>query len=149
MLTIPKKLRPGDTIRVIAPSSSMGIIAQDTRAIAKERLEKLGLKITFGAHAEEIDETKSSSIASRVADLHKAFIDPEVNGIFAVIGGFNANELLRYIDWGIIRKKSEGIYRIFRYDRTPKCDACESRSCHIFRTRLFHIRPKTSFRLHA
>lgn len=104
MPTIPKKLESGDTIRVIAPSLSMGIIAPDNRAIANERLRQLGLTITFGAHVEEIDEMKSSSIASRVADLHEAFADPKVKGVFAVIGGFNVNQLLRYIDWDSIRK---------------------------------------------
>jgi muramoyltetrapeptide carboxypeptidase len=104
MPTIPKKLKPGDVIRVIAPSSSMGIIAPDVRAIATKRLENLGLKVTFGAHVEEMDETRSSSIASRIADLHDAFADPKVKAVFVVIGGFNANQILRYIDWDVIRK---------------------------------------------
>lgn len=91
-------------IRVIAPSSSMGIIAQDNRDIAAGRFEGLGFKVTFGEHVEEMDEVQSSSIASRVADLHSAFADPEIRGVFAVIGGFNVNQILRYIDWDIIRK---------------------------------------------
>ena len=104
MPIIPRKLKTGDTIRVIAPSSSIGIIAQDARTIANERLTGLGLKITFGEHVEEMDETKSSSIASRVSDLHNAFADPEVKGVFAVTGGFNVNQILRYINWDIIRR---------------------------------------------
>ncbi len=104
MLTIPQKLKYGDLIRVIAPSSSLGIIAPDCRAIATKRLEDLGLKVTFGAHAEEMDEMKSSSIPSRIADLHEAFADPTIKAVFAVIGGSNVNQILRYIDWDVIRK---------------------------------------------
>ena len=99
----PKKLQAGDEIRIIAPSSSAAIISPDLREIANKRLSDLGLKISFGKNIEEIDEFNSSSIKSRVADLHKAFLDKKVKAVFAVIGGFNCNQLLRYIDWDIIK----------------------------------------------
>jgi muramoyltetrapeptide carboxypeptidase len=99
----PKKLEKGDEIRVIAPSCSLAIISEANRKIATERLEDLGFKVTFGKHVEEIDEFRSSSIKSRVADLHKAFYDKNVKAVFAVIGGFNCNQLLKYIDWNIIK----------------------------------------------
>lgn len=104
MPVIPRKLHPGDTIRIVAPSLSLGIIAKEVRGIATRRLEELGFKVTFGEHAEEMDETNSSSIASRVADLHDAFADPAVKAVITVIGGFNCNQLLRYLDWDLIRK---------------------------------------------
>ena len=100
----PKKLQAGDEIRVIAPSSSAAIISPDLREIANKRLSELGFKISFGKNIEEIDEFNSSSIKSRVSDLHKTFQDPKVKAVFAVIGGFNCNQLLRYIDWDIIKK---------------------------------------------
>lgn len=99
----PQKLKEGDEIRVIAPSCSISIISQPHREIANKRLSDLGLKITFGKNVEESDEFSSSSIKSRVADLHKAFSDKKVKAVFAVIGGFNCNQLLRYIDWDIIK----------------------------------------------
>ena len=100
----PKKLEAGDEIRIIAPSSSLSIISPANREIANKRLSDLGFKISFGKNVEEIDEFRSSSIKSRVADLHKAFLDPKVKAVFSVIGGFNCNQLLRYIDWEIIKK---------------------------------------------
>lgn len=99
----PKKLEKGDEIRVIAPSSSMAIISKEIRDIANQRLTDLDFNITYGKNIEEIDGLGSSSIKSRVADLHKAFLDKKVKAVFAVIGGFNCNELLRYIDWSIIK----------------------------------------------
>ncbi len=99
----PKKLEKGDEIRVVAPSCSMAIIAEANRVIANSRLTDLGLKVTFGKNVEEIDDFRSSSIKSRVADLHKAFSDKNVKAVFAVIGGFNCNQLLKYIDWNIIK----------------------------------------------
>ncbi|MEX2404969.1 MAG: S66 peptidase family protein, partial [Candidatus Paceibacterota bacterium] len=71
--------------------------------IADERFDSMGLELSFGAHVEEVDEFDSSSIESRVSDLHEAFSDKSIKGIFAVIGGFNCNQLLRYLDWDLIK----------------------------------------------
>lgn len=37
-----------------------------------------------------------------MADLHAAFADPEVAGILTVIGGYNSNQLLPHLDFGLI-----------------------------------------------
>lgn len=99
----PKKLKKGDLVRIVAPASSLGIVSEENRQIASARFEALGLRLSFGKHAEEMDEFRSSSITSRIEDLHAAFADPEVKAVFSVIGGFNSNQLLRYIDWELIK----------------------------------------------
>lgn len=81
----------------------MAIISQELRNIAKKRFDELGLVLTFGKHVEEINDFASSSIESRIEDLHDAFLDTNVKGILTVIGGFNSNQLLREIDWSIIQ----------------------------------------------
>jgi muramoyltetrapeptide carboxypeptidase LdcA involved in peptidoglycan recycling len=98
-----QKLKPGDEIRVIAPSSSLGIISQTNRDLAVKRLGELGLKISYSKNAEDIDEFESSSIESRVADLNEAFYDKNVKGILTAIGGFNVNQILRYLDYDLIK----------------------------------------------
>ncbi|MFZ3009810.1 MAG: S66 peptidase family protein [Candidatus Microsaccharimonas sp.] len=98
-----KRLQKGDVIRVIAPSRSLSIIGEETRAIATERLQQLGLSVSFSEHAEEIDDFVSSSIESRVEDIHTAFKDPQVKAILTAIGGFNSNQLLSKLDWDLIR----------------------------------------------
>ncbi|KKP35843.1 MAG: Peptidase U61 LD-carboxypeptidase A [candidate division TM6 bacterium GW2011_GWF2_32_72] len=100
----PNKLKKGDTIAVIAPSRSMAIISQDTQRIANKNLEDLGFKLVFGEHVNEFDRFVSSSIESRVKDLHWAFANPEVKAVLTVIGGYNCNQLLSYIDWDLIKK---------------------------------------------
>lgn len=98
------KLAPNDELRVIAPSRSLRIISQESREIANKRFAELGLRVSFGKHVEEIDDFCSSSIAHRVEDLHEAFADKNVKAIFTAIGGYNANQLLKYLDWELIRK---------------------------------------------
>lgn len=103
MPIFPKKLQAGDTIAVIAPSFSFDLVTPDNRDIAQRRLEKLGFQVKFGKNISECDEFNSSSIESRIADLHWAFSDPEISGVMTVMGGFNANQLLNYIEWDLIR----------------------------------------------
>jgi muramoyltetrapeptide carboxypeptidase LdcA involved in peptidoglycan recycling len=72
--------------------------------VADRTLGDLGLEVTFGRHALERDEYSSSSIESRVADLHDAFSDPSVQGVLTTIGGHNANQLLPHIDFDLLRR---------------------------------------------
>ncbi|MBS0272543.1 MAG: LD-carboxypeptidase [Proteobacteria bacterium] len=100
----PSKLKEGDEIRVIAPSRSMGIISNTNKVLAIKALERLGLKVSFGRHVNEQDIMHSSSIESRLTDLHEAFSNPNVKAILAVIGGYNSNQLLDYIDYNLIKR---------------------------------------------
>lgn len=100
---IPKKLKRGDEIRVISPALSLSIISKKIRELATKRLNELGFKLTFSTNSEEIDEFNSSSIKSRINDLHEAFSDNNVKGILTAIGGSNSNQILRYIDYEIIK----------------------------------------------
>lgn len=96
------KLAPGDEIRIIAPSTSMIILKEAQINLAVERLTNLGFKVTFGKNADAHDEFFSSSISERIDDLHQAFAEPNVKGILTAIGGYNSNQLLKYIDYGLI-----------------------------------------------
>lgn len=102
-MKIPDKLKQGDEIRIVAPSRSMKILSDEGVILAKQRLEAFGFKVTFGKHVETCDLQHSSPIAERVADLHEAFADKNVKGILTVIGGFNSNELLPYLNYELIK----------------------------------------------
>ena len=98
-----KKLKKGDHIRVVSPSSSIQSIGGfNVNVSAKEKLEELGFDLSFSSNYFEHDLFDSASIASRVEDLHEAFVDPSVDAILATIGGFNCNELLPYLDYDLI-----------------------------------------------
>lgn len=93
----------GDEVRVISPSYSGTLIPEDVWQLAITRLNDLGLKVTFGKHFKEVDLMESSSIKSRLEDLHDAFADSNVKGILCAIGGYNSNFLLDQIDWKLIK----------------------------------------------
>lgn len=103
---IPDKLNIGDEIRVIAPSRSMKILDENVIKIATERLEKMGFKVTFAKNINSSynDDYMCASILNRVDDLHEAFKDKNVKAILTVIGGYNINQILDYIDYDLIRE---------------------------------------------
>ncbi|MED3327033.1 LD-carboxypeptidase [Bacillus thuringiensis] len=101
---IPTKLKKGDEIRVISPSCSLSIVSNENRKLAIKRLTDMGFQVTFSKYADEIDRFASSSISSRVQDLHEAFRDPNVKAILTTLGGYNSNGLLKYLDFDLIRE---------------------------------------------
>ena len=102
---VPSKLQAGDEVRIIAPSRSMTILGEDCKKLATERLEELGLKVTFGKHVMEADpDYMCASRDARVEDLNEAFKDKNVKAILTVIGGFNSNQILDYIDYDAIKE---------------------------------------------
>lgn len=101
---IAQKLKQGDEIRVIAPSRSLAAVWVEKYEKALAYLESQGFKVSFSKHSREMDEWNSSSIQSRVDDIHKAFLDDKVKAILTAIGGFNVNQILEHIDYDIIRQ---------------------------------------------
>ncbi len=100
---IANKLKYGDEIRVIAPSSSLSRVRPDIYDRAISYLETQGFKITFSKNSREKNEFMSSEIQSRVEDIHEAFADDNVKMIITCIGGFNVNQILKYLDYDLIK----------------------------------------------
>lgn len=102
---VPARLNKGDKVMVIAPARGIKIIGADCREIARNRLESLGLEVVFAPNTtdENWDYMGSTSIEKRVADIHTAFSDKSVKAVLTMIGGFNSNQLLEYIDFDIIK----------------------------------------------
>ena len=100
---ISQKLKEGDKIIIISPARSLAIISQEVRDIALRKLREMGFKVTFSKHAEGCDEFNSFSIEHRLEDIHEAFSDKNVKGILTTIGGFNSNQLLKCLDYNLIK----------------------------------------------
>ena len=100
---IPDKLKYGDEIRVIAPSSSLERVRKDIYDRALSYLTSQGFNVTFSKNSREIDEFRSSKIQSRVDDIHEAFSDKNVKMVITCIGGFNVNQILPYLNYDLIK----------------------------------------------
>ncbi len=99
---IPAKLKEGDEVRIVSPAESMTMIAKDQQELSIHRLESLGLKVSYSKYIEDKPSILSSKIDNRISDLHDAFKDPHVKAILTTIGGYDSNQLLRYLDYELI-----------------------------------------------
>lgn len=100
----PPPLKPGDTVMVIAPTGGAEDVADDTIQHAVTVLNNLDLQVRFADNWNAPFGFSEESIQKRVNDIHQAFIDKEVHGIFSLIGGLNSNQLLNHIDYNLIRQ---------------------------------------------
>ncbi len=101
---IASKLKSGDEIRVVSPSRSLSEVWPNAYQRAVEFWQKEGFRVSYSTHSRERNKYHSSSIESRVEDLHEAFLDPNVKMIITSLGGFNANQLLRHLNYDLIAK---------------------------------------------
>lgn len=97
----PKRLRIGDIVAVIAPSSSA---SSEVFERAVTNVETLGLKAKIGKFAHGSRDFLSGTDQERLNDLHWAFKDTEIDGIWCVRGGSGATRLLADIDYSMIRR---------------------------------------------
>lgn len=102
-LTIPKKLNKGDMIGVISPSAGLGPIFPHRIEQAEKNLIKLGFKVKYAKNSLKNDGYVSASAKERADDIHEMFLDNKVRAILATIGGNHSNQVLKYLDFEIIK----------------------------------------------
>ena len=97
----PPALREGDTVALITPATNVsdpGDLATATKAI-----EYLGLKPKLGRNVGKQLGYLGGTIDERLDDLHTAFRDPDIRGVFCIRGGYGSAQLLDRIDYELIR----------------------------------------------
>lgn len=99
--TVPRKLSKGDTISLICPASS---VTKSQLELAVKQVTSLGFKVKLGQFVEAQDGFLAGTDEQRIQDLHNAFKDPEVNGIWCVRGGYGTTRILPHLDYSLIRK---------------------------------------------
>lgn len=101
MRTLPKRLKKGDTVGVIAPSSPPDL---ENLKRALPFLEELGLKVKMGRSVEAKYGYLAGTDEERLEDLHAMFEDPEIAGIICAGGGVGAARITEGIDFGMIKE---------------------------------------------
>ena len=101
MLLKPPAVPPGARIAVVSPASSArpDRITRGLEALRALGYDAVASEHAFGKHPPYFSGTP----AERLADLHRAFADPEIAAIMATRGGYGANYLLTGLDLDLIR----------------------------------------------
>jgi muramoyltetrapeptide carboxypeptidase LdcA involved in peptidoglycan recycling len=96
----PAKLRPGDRVAVVSPSSGLPGLFPLPFELGLQRLRN-----DFDLVPVEYPTTRKmgSDPAERAADLHAAFADPQIKGLITSIGGDDEIRVLPHLDADLIR----------------------------------------------
>ena len=106
---IPERLREGDTIGLIAPSSPVD--KDDLEVINQSILlmESAGFSIKFAKNALSNTLGYGLTAKEKAEDINNMFADKEVKLIFCVSGGFNSNSVFEYLDYELIKNNPKPI----------------------------------------
>lgn len=104
---LPNKLKKGDTIGIIAPSSV--IRKEDLEAINRSvaLIEASGYQLKFGKYAFSNTTGYGATAKEKAEDINRMFADEQVKMIWSARGGANANSCLDYLDYDLIKKNAK------------------------------------------
>jgi muramoyltetrapeptide carboxypeptidase len=103
-LVKPRRLRTGDTLRIIAPASSMDTLDKNVIERGVENLRKLGFKVEVSHLVGQRRGHTSGTPTERAEALMDAFMDKNVDGVVACWGGWNSNDIIDLLDYATIRR---------------------------------------------
>jgi muramoyltetrapeptide carboxypeptidase len=95
----PPRLKPGDTIAMIAPA---GKPKPDDLKLGADRIKKLGYNVYVHPQCHLRRGYLAGDDKARAAALMEVFADSRFKAIFAARGGFGCQRLIKYLDLDII-----------------------------------------------
>jgi len=98
-----ERLKKGDTIGVIAPSSPVDKDDLEPINNSVMLMEAAGFKIKFGENVFKRTLKYSATPKEKAEDINNMFKDKEVKAIFCLSGGFNSNTTFEYLDYDSIK----------------------------------------------
>ncbi len=100
----PERLRPGDTLGIVAASSPITKVGNKVIERGYSYLRSKGFKIVEAPNCRKVYGHTAGTIKERVSALHDFFEDPKIDGIMAFWGGWQSHQLLEHLDYRLIRK---------------------------------------------
>lgn len=98
---LPAKLKKGDTIGIVSPSSP---VSEERVKQAKEALQNLGFQVKLSDnHAVSKGGYMAGEESVRGQWINRMFADPEVDAVICMRGGDGGNRVMDYIDVETIR----------------------------------------------
>ena len=97
----PARLKRGDTIGVISPSSPVGMEELDK---AVNYLKNLEFNINLGTNVFGRRGYFSGTDEERIADLYRLFTDTSVKAVICSRGGYGSSRILDGIDFEVIKR---------------------------------------------
>lgn len=102
--TKPQAVRDGDTIAVVVLSAPEAALNPDNFRAGISYLKNKGYKVLVAPHALNKKGYMVTNPNTQANDLEWAFSNPEIKAIFLAGGGYNANRILPFVEYNLIRK---------------------------------------------
>ena len=99
-----------DYIGILSPSSPVSAFCPKRLARGVEFLKKEGFNVLLGKSVSAISGFTAGSAKERAQDIMDMFIDERVKIIIATIGGYNANDVLDYLDYDLIARNNDKMF---------------------------------------
>lgn len=112
MHILPARLKAGDTIGIVSPSSPVTDDQKQQLNAGVKKLESLGFKTKLSRNALANSLGFSASAGEKAADINEMFADQSVQAIFCSQGGQNANGVLPLLDYELIKKNPKIFFGI-------------------------------------
>ncbi|MFZ3589500.1 S66 family peptidase [Bacillus sp. DJP31] len=103
-IIIPNKLKPGDTIGIISPSSGIASLCPKRLERGIQTLREMNFEVVLGKNTTARQHYMAGTIEQRLEDLHEMFSNPDVKAIITTIGGTCSHQLLDEIDYELIAR---------------------------------------------
>src|ERR671936_717990 len=103
----PRPLQPGGTIGVAAPSSPFEKRSEIDRGV--RWWEQRGYRVKLAPHVQDRDDYVAGDARSRAHDLSELFVDPEVDVIQMLRGGYGASQIVPHLDWDAIEANPKAL----------------------------------------
>ena len=103
----PKRLKAGDTIGLITPSSNTW--ENEEIHFAIDVLKSFGFKVKQGKYIFERNAYLAGNDKDRAWDVNNMFEDKSVDGIFCLRGGYGSPRILPYLNYELIAKNPKAL----------------------------------------
>lgn len=103
-MIFPEKLMRGDTIGLVSPAFP---VKEEERDGCVRLLADMGYRVKMGTCLEKMynfHNYLAGEAAARAEDINSMFGDPEVKAVFCVRGGYGSSQIMKYLDFDLIRQ---------------------------------------------
>lgn len=103
-MIFPDRLKEGDAVGLLSPAFP---VKEEERDECVKKLEELGYRVKLGTCLEKLynfHNYLAGDARERGEDLNRMFADPEVRAVFCVRGGYGSSQIMKYVDFELIRR---------------------------------------------
>jgi muramoyltetrapeptide carboxypeptidase len=102
----PKRIKPGDTVAVVAPA---GPVEHKTLDLGVQRIKDRGYKVKMRDDIYDVYGYLAGTDERRSKELMDAFLDPEVDAVITARGGYGVMRILDRLDYEKIRQHPKAV----------------------------------------